>query len=237
VVEKPDRLIFENEGSFYEGSPEDYVSGEKTPKRYRNPFLAQAMAELNMIDTMGYGIHSIHLGQARRFFPMPDYDLTTPTAVKMTVYGSVVDPAYSRLLIQKTGLSLDIIHALDRVQKHLPLSDDIIKTLRRKGLVEGRKPNLHVSASVAKVTASKVDYIRTRAQDDDFYSKLVTDYLEKFTVASRQDIDQLLLTKLSDVLGEEQKKNKIANLLTKMRRKGIIENHGSKKAPQWKIAE
>lgn len=237
VMEKPDRLIFENEGSFYEGAPEDYVSGEKTPKRYRNPFLAQAMAELNMIDTMGYGIHSIHLGQARRYFPMPDYDLTVQTAVKMTVYGSVVDPAYSRLLIQKTDLPLYIIHALDRVQKHLPLSDDIIKILRRNGLIEGRKPNLHVSASVAKVTASKADYIRTRAQDDDYYSKLITDYLKKFTVATRQDIDQLLLTKLSDALDEEQKKNKIANLLTKMRRKGLIENQGPKKAPQWRLAE
>ncbi len=41
-----------------EDRPEDYVTGEKTPRRYRNPFLAQAMAELNMIDTMGCGIHS-----------------------------------------------------------------------------------------------------------------------------------------------------------------------------------
>ena len=65
VVEKTDRLVFESEGAFYEGQPADYVSGHKTPRRYRNPFLTQAMAELNMIDTMGYGIHEMHLGQAR----------------------------------------------------------------------------------------------------------------------------------------------------------------------------
>lgn len=237
VVEKPDRLIFENEGSFYEGLPEDYVSGEKTPKRYRNPFLARAMTELNMIDTMGYGIHFIHMGQARRFFPMPDYDLTIPTEVKMTIYGSIVDPAYSRLLIQKTDMPLVIIHALDRVQKNLMISDDMIKILRRKDLIEGRKPNLHVAASVAKVTETKAGYIHTRAQDDDYYSKLITDYLKKFTVASRKDIDQLLMIKLSDALDDEQKKNKVANLLTKMRRNGIIKNHGSKKVPQWRIAD
>ena len=45
VIEKPDRLVFESEGAFYEGLPIDYVSGHKTPRRYRNPFLTQAMAD------------------------------------------------------------------------------------------------------------------------------------------------------------------------------------------------
>ncbi len=235
VTEMPDRLIFENEGSFFEGRPEDYVTGEKTPRRYRNPFLAQAMAELNMIDTMGYGIHSIHVGQARRYFPMPDYDLSNPNAVRMTVYGSVVDPAYSRLLIQKTDLPLDEILALDRVQKRLPLTDDMIRRLRRAGLIEGRKPNLHVSATVAKVTSYKADYIRTRAQDDDYYCKLITDYLDQFGKATRKEIDSLLMNKLSDVLDSEQKTNKISNLLTGLRRREIIVNKGSNKKPLWEL--
>jgi ATP-dependent DNA helicase RecG len=118
VVEMLDRLIFENEGSFYEGQPNDYIAGNKTPRKYRNPFLVQAMTELNMIDTMGYGIYEMHLGQARRYFPLPDYDLSDNSSVKMTIYGSVVDPAYSRLLIQKTDLSWEDILLLDRVQKN-----------------------------------------------------------------------------------------------------------------------
>ena len=237
VTEQPDCLYFENEGQFFEGLPEDYIIGNKTPRRYRNPFLAQAMAELNMIDTMGYGIHSIHVAQARRFFPMPDFDLSEFNAVKLRIHGKIVDPAYSRMLIQKTNLPLDQVLALDRVQKRLPLSDDMIKHLRRQGLIEGRKPHLHVSATVAKVTASKADYIKTRAQDDDYYCKLITDYLKKFNKASRGEIDKLLLDKLSNALDNEQKKKKIANLLTKLRRSGKIQNEGSKKTPKWKIAE
>ena len=62
VTEYPDRLVLGNEGSFFEGVPADYISGHKTPRRYRNPFLAQAMAELSMIDTMGYGIHEMYAG-------------------------------------------------------------------------------------------------------------------------------------------------------------------------------
>lgn len=237
VTECPDRLLFENEGSFYDGQPVDYISGHKTPRRYRNPFLAQAMAELNMIDTMGYGIYEMHIGQARRYFPLPDYDLSEPTAVKMTLYGSVVDPAYSRMLIQKTDLSLEEICALDRVQKKLPIDDEMVKHLRREKLIEGRKPNLFVSAVVAAATASKADYIRTRAQDDVFYTKMVTDYLVEFKSATRKEINKLLKDKLSDALTDKQKETKIGNLISIMRSAGVIFNAGSRKAPIWKLSK
>ncbi len=233
VTERLDRLIFENEGSFFEGSPIDYISGEKTPRRYRNPFLTQAMSELNMIDTMGYGIHQMYIGQARRYFPMPDYDLSDPKAVKMTLYGSIVDPTYSKLLIQKTDLKIDEIFALDRIQKKLPIDDSKIKFLRQRKLIEGRKPNFHVSASIASVTASKADYIRTRAQDDTFYIKLINDYLLRFSSATRIEIDKLLWEKLSDGLSDNQKKNKINNLIFKMRSTNKIKNSGSDRKPKW----
>ena len=237
VTERPATLVFENEGQFFEGQPDDYIEGNKTPRRYRNPFLAQAMAELNMIDTMGYGIHLMHQEQARRYFPMPDYDLSEPGVVRMTVYGGVVDLAYSRLLIQQTDLPLADVLALDRVQKRLPIPDAAAARLKRSGLIEGRKPNLHVSAAVAKVTANKADYIRTRAQDDEFYAKLLMDYLEKFGQASREEINKLLLPKLSDALSPEQKNDKIGNLLTKLRRQGCICNAGSRGHPSWRLAE
>lgn len=235
VTELPDRLVFENEGSFFEGQPDEYIQGDKTPRRYRNPALAQAMVELNMIDTMGYGIHSIYTGQAKRYFPLPDYDLSEPNAVKLTVYGGVVDPAYSRLLIQKTDLPLADVLALDRVQKKLPIPDEAATRLRRSKLIEGRKPNFHVSAAVAEVTANKADYIRTRAQDDKFYAKLLTDYLEKFGQASRAEISKLLMDKLSDALNDKQKYNKISSLLTRLRCHGVIVNTGSDTAPCWRL--
>jgi len=238
VTEFPDRLLLENEGSFFEGRPEDYIAGAKTPRRYRNPFLAQAMAELNMIDTMGYGIHEMHVGQARRYFPMPDYDLSEPHAVTMTIHGRVVDPAYSRLLIQKTDLPLADILALDRVQKKLPLNDaGMLRHLRKAGLIEGRKPNFHVSATVAKATGSKAEYIRTRGFDDAHYKEMILGLLRKFGSANRQEIDRLLAAKLSDALDEDQQFNKISNLLSNLRRAKRIRNAGSRKAPLWVLAE
>lgn len=233
VTEQADRLVFESEGSFYEGEPTDYLRGTVTPRRYRNPFLAQAMAELNMIDTMGYGIHRMFEGQARRFFPLPDYDLSEPGVVRLTVHGRVIDPAYTRMLIQNTTLALEDILALDRIQKRLDVDEASVRRLRRAGLVEGRRPNVHVSAAVAQATAAKANYILMRGQDDAFYEQLVLDLLSRFGSATRRDIDNLLLEKLGDRLDESQKRNKVALLLTRLRRARRVRNAGSRKAPRW----
>ncbi len=48
---------------------------KRTPGRYRNPLLVQAMVNLDMIDTMGMGIRRMFLEQRKRFFPLPEYDV------------------------------------------------------------------------------------------------------------------------------------------------------------------
>ena len=235
VTETIDRLVFENEGGFFDGAPNDYVTGNRIPHRYRNPFLAQAMAGINMIDTMGYGIHTMFTGQAKRYFPMPDYDLGESPVVRMTLHGALIDEAYSRMLIQKIDLSLPDILALDRVQKKLPVDETSAQRLRSAKLIEGRRPNLYVSADLAITDADKAGYLRTRAQDDAFYEKLVSDYLAKFGAATRKEIDTLLWDKLSDALNHGQRVSKISNLLTRMREAGVIENQGGRRSSHWVV--
>lgn len=236
VTEQPDRLILENAGRFFEGEPEDYVRGDKTPRGYRNPYLVQAMVELNMIDQMGYGIQRMYETQRIRYLPMPDYDVSND-AVVMTIYGGVVDPAYTRVLMKNGGLRLTDVLALDRVQKGLEVPNTAIQALKRKGLVEGRKPRFRVSAKVAAASSKKAQYIKTRAFDDQHYADMVVEFLRKFSRASRKDFDDLLWDKLSDALDDTQKKDKIGNILSRLRRNGVIENTGSKAVPVWKLCE
>jgi len=66
LTERTGKLIFSNAGSFFEGSVEDYTTGNKTPKKYRNRWLADAMVTLKMIDSMGYGIHKMYKSQMQR---------------------------------------------------------------------------------------------------------------------------------------------------------------------------
>lgn len=236
VTEQPDRLVFENAGRFFEGAPEDYVRGDKSPRGYRNPYLVQAMVELNMIDQMGYGIQQMYETQRRRYLPMPDYEVSDD-AVVMTIYGGVVDPAYTRVLMENGGLQLIDVLALDRVQKGVEVPDGAIQALKRKGLVEGRKPRFRVSAAVAAASSKKVDYIKHRAFEEQHYADWIVQYLREFGAASRKDVDDLLWDKLSDALDETQKKTKIGNILSGLRRKNVIFNAGSKAVPSWRLCE
>ena len=58
-------------------------------------------------------------------------------------------------------------------------------------------------------------------------------YLQEFGTAKRDEIDKLLLDKLSSALSDEQKINSITNLLQKMRRDGVIRSAGPKRKAIW----
>ena len=216
VTEKIDRLIFENSGGFYEGTAEDYFTGEKTPGKYRNPWLANAMVELGMIDTMGYGIHTMTMEQKNRFFPLPDYSKSDTNKVILEIFGHSLDENYSLLLLEKKELDIATIILLDRVQKRLPISDVGAASLRKAKLIEGRKPHYIIAAHIAEVTGQKADYIRTRGLDDQHYKEMIIGYLKQFKEAKKRELTKFLLDKLPDILDEQQKQNKVRNILYTM---------------------
>ncbi|WP_294082396.1 RNA-binding domain-containing protein, partial [Proteiniphilum sp. UBA5384] len=121
LTEETGKLIFSNAGNFFEGSADDYTTGNKTPKKYRNRWLAEAMVTLNMIDSMGYGIHKMYKSQKQRFFPLPDYSKTTKEEVVLEIYGHTINENYSKLLIErKDDINLTDAVLLDKVQKLIP---------------------------------------------------------------------------------------------------------------------
>jgi ATP-dependent DNA helicase RecG len=227
ITEKVDKLIFANAGSFFEGNPDDYTEGDKTPEKYRNPWLANAMVNLGMIDRLGYGIHTMYLSQKQRYFPLPDYLLSDSQKVVLQIYGHSIDENYSKLLIERKDLSLSSVVLLDRVQKRLPITDIAVSMLKKMNLIEGRKPNFYVAASIAEASNKKAIYIKNKAFDKPYYKKLIIEFLQKYHKASRAEIDDLLLEKLSNILTEEQKRTKIRNLLYEMSKKDELITNSS----------
>lgn len=65
---------------------------------------------------------------------------------------------------------------------------------------------------------------------------MVVAYLEKFGEATRGDLDDLLLSKLSDALNEEQRKSLIKNLLQEMKREGLIKPDGATRWAKWRLS-
>ncbi len=145
VVENPDELIFTNLGNFIPGSVRKVIEENWPPEYYRNPFLSNAMVNLNMIDTIGGGIRKMFLTQQQRFFPMPDYDLSQKDRVVVRISGKILDENYTRLLMEKTDLDLNTVMLLDRVQKKISISKDEHKYLRKVKLTEGRYPNIYIA--------------------------------------------------------------------------------------------
>ncbi len=237
VVENPDDILFTNLGSFLPETVENVIEQDSPQEYYRNAFLAQAMVNLNLIDTQGGGIKKMFSLQMSRYFPLPDYDLSDPGRVKVRITGKVIDEKYTRLLIGKTDLDLKTVILLDRVQKKETVSREEAVLLKKMKLTEGRYPSLYVSAPIADATDRRAEYIRNRSFDDEYYKKTILAFLTKYGSANRQDIDKLLANKLSDALSEQQKKNKVSNLLGHMSRKDkTIKNKGSAKKPKWTLA-
>ena len=222
VIERENELEFRNSGRFFDGTYEDYISGDRIPKHYRNPFLAQAMANIKMIDTEGFGIHKMYISQKERFLPMPDYDRSDDENVVLTLPGNVIDENYSLMLIENADLDLATTVLLDKVQKGKPINDAAIKMLRKQKLVEGRKPHLYVSKRIAKATNKEVEYTLKKGFDDTECQEWIIKALKDHVVLSRKQIDELLWSKLSIDYTDEQRHRKIGNLLTKMRKRGVI---------------
>jgi ATP-dependent DNA helicase RecG len=233
VVEMDDQLVFTNLGSFIPGSVERVVREDAPEEHYRNKFLATAMFNLKMVDTAGGGIRKMFNYQRSRFFPMPEYDLANER-VKLTIIGKVLDLDFARVLAKKRDLDLFDIIALDKVQKKKTLSDSEIKRLKGKRLIEGRKPNYHISFDVAEKVNMQAEYIKTRGLKDDHFKQLILEYLAKYKMASREDIDNLLMDILPGVLDENQRRNKIRNLVYAMSKKDkTIINQGTIRYPKW----
>jgi ATP-dependent DNA helicase RecG len=237
VTEKSDRLIFENAGAFFEGKAEDYFKGTLTPKRYRNPWLVHAMAEVNMIDTLGYGIHEMTKSQRSRYLPLPDYRSSTSTHVVLEVLGRPIDERYSQLLLQRHDLEIDTVILLDRVQKGLPIADAAASRLRREGLIEGRKGGLRVSAHIAAATETEVGHSHSMGVESVQMKEMLKSHLKKFPGTSRPDIDRLLRPLLPGFLSDTQRRDKVTNLLSAMKKRDrSIRSSGRGPGAKWYLA-
>ena len=217
VVECPDSLMFSNGGAFIPQTIENVIENDAPQRYYRNAFLCTAMVNLNMIDTIGSGIKRMYVSQRKRYFPMPDYRITDKD-VSVTIYGKVINEEYVKLLKSDSQLTLSHIIALDKVQKHQPITDDMAKQLKTRKLIDGRKGNYFLSEKVASVTNEMAEYVQNKAFNKKYYVDLTLELIKKQNTkgTTKREIDALLLPKLSNVLSESQKQNYIRNMLHQM---------------------
>lgn len=236
ILEMKDKVMIINEGDFIPQTVDTLIINEGyVPPYYRNPFLAQAMVNLNMIDTAGMGIRRSFEKLRERFFPMPDYDLSEKNRVKVTIYGKILDEQYSKLLLENTELSLVEVMLLDRVQKNIVITKEQSDYLRKNKLIEGRYPNIYVSKGISEIVNDRVSYTKNSGFNDQYYKDFVIKHIKNFGSISKKELDELLMDKLPGHLNIEQKKRKIKYLVNEnlAKKENQIENIGTNAKPIW----
>lgn len=227
VVEfEDDHLVFSNYGSFLPKSVEDVVLNDTPEEVYRNPFLVEAMKNLDMIETQGGGIRKIFNFQKQRFFPLPNYNFED-NKVKITITGKILDENFAKIIIKNSNLGLDEIILLDKVQKHKEISENEFKHLKKLKYIEGSRLNFYLSHQIIESTNDEnlqAEYLANRSFDDSHFKDMILECLKKWEKTKRNKIDNLIIPKLSTALSEEKKKNKVTNYLSALRMEGKIVN-------------
>lgn len=234
VEEFEDHLVFLNEGSFIPGTIENAMQPGFKPSYYRNPFLSEAMVQMDMIDTIAMGIPKVFQMQRKRYFPLPTYDLSDPTRVRVSVYGKTINESYSRLLYAKPDLPMDIVYLLDKVQKGAEITNEEAAELHRLKLIEGRYPHISITNTLASKTGQEVPYTRSKGLNEEACKALVIQMLSETGPAPRAKITALLSDLLPSGLTDAQKAKRVSNLLAKMKKVDkTIDSDGTGKTARW----
>ncbi len=223
VNEFEDRLKFTNPGDFIPQKIENVLEASYSPPFYRNQLLAESMTAFHMIDTATLGIRRAYNIQKAKYFPMPDYNVSSGTQVEVTIYGKTLNDSYMHILYDHQDLDLQTVFLLDRIQKGLPVEKEDVDRLRGQKLVEGRMTSLYLSASAAKSIDESATYIKNKGFDDKYYKDLIVEYLKQYGRAKKKDIRELLWDKLPDALSDAQKEHKVSNLLAALRKTNVID--------------
>ena len=234
INEFEDSIILSNPGTFLPGSIEPVLKPSYNPPYYRNQLLSESMVKFNLIDTQTMGIRKVFKIQQEKYFPMPDYDLSNANQVSVSVYGKVLDENYSRVLFENQNMDLQTVYLIDRVQKHEKISNEAVKYLRKLGFIEGKLPNIFISAKVAETIDEKGQYIKNKGFEDEAYKQWIINYLKTYGKGKKKDFIDLLDDKLPDTLSVSQKQSRVKYLLQILKSEGIIttDNH-NKRLANW----
>ena len=208
-----DRIILTNPGSFLPGRIEPILNPGYNPPFYRNQLLAETMVKLNMIDSQSTGIRRVFRIQKEINFPLPDYDFSKRQQVKVCIYGRILDENYSQILFKNPDFDLETVFLIDCVQKGIKIDKDAVKYLRKLKIIEGKIPNIFLSATISETIGEKDRYVKNKAFDDQYYKDLIVKYLAQYGSARRKDIQALLWDKLPSIMADKQKEDRLETYL------------------------
>jgi ATP-dependent DNA helicase RecG len=188
VLEYLDKIVFQNTGGslISENDYNNLIEGKRFKiEKYRNKLLADTMEILGMAETKGRGfIKMFEYSTREAYLPSPDpnFNFKNGNGFEYTIYGTEMNPRFAEILIEQGDLESSIVSLLDRIQKFNNPEHDYFKLdkkskkkliskehfqiLKNRNLVEGRYPDIYLSAEVAELVGEVDSYLGNKSTED-----------------------------------------------------------------------
>lgn len=235
IRQYPRRLEVTSPGGFPPGVTAENAIDEQNP---RNRRLAEALGRCGLIERSGQGINLMVERSVKQSKPLPDFAGTTAHEVRLTLRGTVSDPAFLRF-IERLGedrlASFDTRDLL--VLAHLQRSEAIPENLRLRlprlleiGVVEsigrGRGARYLLSRRFYAAIGQRGAYTRQRGLDREQNKALLLRHLRE-----QPDIG-CPMSELQQVLPTKSREQ-IKKLLYDLRDEGEVYVEGQRRWAKW----
>lgn len=236
-----DTLTISNPGGFVEGVTLDNLLS--TEPRPRNPWLADVLKRLGLVERTGRGVDLIFRGLLRYGRPRPDYSRSDASSVVLIVPIAAADLAFLQLVAAEEGssqlpLPIDSLIALSlfRERRRITRSeleraiqkDDLAATrtlegLRERGLVQshGRGPGstYTLSPQVYSSLGSRSEYVRQAGFSALQHEQMVGKWVLQNGAMARADVMDLC----------QLSAGQASRLLEKLTRDGLLVPSGERR--------
>lgn len=229
------RLEIVSPGGFPPGISPENVLDQQNP---RNRRLAEALARCGLIERSGQGMNLMVESAIRQSKPLPSFAGSSAHEVRLTLEGSVQNPAFVRFL-ERLGeerlrhFSTYDFLALDAICRDQPLTEPM--RARLPGLIEsgaieaqgrGRGVRHHLSRALYAAIGQKGVYTRRKGLDHETNKALMMQHLAGNAAVGAP------LSELCQVL-PAQSTSSVQRLLRELRTEGRVILRGSRKGARW----
>jgi len=144
-----------------------------------------------------------------------------------------LDMNYTHILFDHPEYDLNTVFLLDKVQKHQEIGEVDAKYLRSRNLIDGRKPNLFVSAKYDDAGKGSIGDVASVTNNVTNRVTEINDTQSRIIESIREN-PSITLAKLADVIGIAERN--IKRNMKLLQDAGIVERVGSSRKGYWAIS-
>jgi ATP-dependent DNA helicase RecG len=229
------RLEIVSPGGFPPGITLKNIADQQNP---RNRRLAEALNRCGFIERSGQGVNLMIERAIRQTKPLPDFSRSAAHEVRLTIAGTIQNPAFLRYIerLGEDALSrfqtLDFL-ALDSLAHGRHLTSEMktrLPDLMEVGAVEsqgrGKGQRFFLSRELYKEMGSPGSYTRLKGLDHETNKALLLKHLQDAGAAGAP------IREFESVLPAQSRTN-IRRMLTELRNEGRVDLLGNSRAQRW----